>query len=74
MIASSCLFERVVFVYCDCVLEVESFCFFGTNFDGANYLAAVHALEEVAILDRETGAEPFPPLVSARLPESTGCM
>ena len=49
--------ERIVFVHSDDVLETEFFCCFSSDSEGADNLAAVHAIEEMAVVDEEAGAD-----------------
>ncbi len=50
--------ERIVFVHGDDVLKTELFRRFRSDFQGADDLTAVHAIEEMAVVDEEAGADP----------------
>src|SRR3972149_3498503 len=50
------LLERIVFVHRNDVLEAQFFRGFGPDLQGADNLAAIDAIEEVAVVDQESGA------------------
>ena len=48
-------FERVIFVHGDDILKTERLRRFGSNFESTHDLAPVHAVEKVAVVDKEAG-------------------
>ena len=50
-------FEHVIFVHGDDVLEPEFFSCFGSDFEGADNLTAVHPIEKMAVVYEEAGAD-----------------
>ena len=49
--------ERVVFVHGYNVLETELFRCFSADFESADNLTTVYTVEEMAVVDKETGAD-----------------
>ena len=51
------LFERIVLVHRDDVLKTQLICRFCSNFEGADNLPAIDAVEEVAVVNKKAGAD-----------------